>query len=126
MLLQDPQPEVRIKASIFVSGLLHCQFISNTTELLIHFKQLAKTKLKRKDESNTNSLNLRHAGVLGLCAFINAHPYDVPDYLPSIFGQLGPHLNDPQPVPVSITKICKKSSYNFRFVGNNSKNLTRF
>lgn len=69
-------------------------------ELLTHFKQLAKTKIKK----NRNLLNLRHAGVLGLCAFINAHPYDVPDYLPGIFEQLGPHLNDPQPVPVSFYK----------------------
>lgn len=103
VLLKDPQPEVRIKASTFVSGLLHCQFIESPMDLLAHFKQLAKTKLRKKAENNVNSLNLRHAGVLGLCAFINAHPYDVPDYLPAIFGQLGPHQADPQPIPVSMT-----------------------
>lgn len=84
-----------------MSGLLHCQFILSPMELLAHFKQLAKTKLKKKAENNTNLLSLRHAGVLGLCAFINAHPYDVPDYLPGIFGKLGPHQADPQPIPVS-------------------------
>ncbi len=42
----------------------------------------------------------RHAGVLGLCAFVDAFPYDVPDFLPDILVQLGNHLNDPQPIPV--------------------------
>lgn len=70
-------------------------------------KLKAKTKSKVKGSNKRNSTNLsldiirkRHAGVLGLCAFINSHPYDVPDYLPDIFKQLGPHLNDPQPMPV--------------------------
>lgn len=49
-------------------------------------------------------IQTRHAGVLGLCAFVKAHPYDVPDYLPEVFGHLGPHLTDPQPIPVS--KVC--------------------
>ncbi|KYB26764.1 proteasome activator complex subunit 4 [Tribolium castaneum] len=108
-LLEDVQPEVRVSASQVLSGLLHCQFIPNPQELLAQFKQKAKTKLKKKNLNNSNSLNLstlrfRHAGVLGLCAFINSHPYDVPDFLPDVFGQLGPHLNDPQPIPATIRK----------------------
>lgn len=46
-------------------------------------------------------IRTRHAGVLGLCAFVDAHPYDVPDFLPDVFGHLGPHLSDPQPIPVN-------------------------
>lgn len=69
------------------------------------FKRKAKTKIKIKSEgsktSKLNNLRYRHAGVLGLCAFVNSHPYDVPDILPDIFGQLGSHLNDAQPIPVS-------------------------
>lgn len=45
---------------------------------------------------------LRHGGVLGLCAFIAAYPYDIPDFVPEVFEQLGAHLNDPQPIPVSV------------------------
>lgn len=76
-----------------------------------NFKQKAKTKLSKSKQTNssTNSVStkqsgirLRHAGVLGLCAIINAHPYDVPDYLPAIFGELGAHLNDPPPIPTTI------------------------
>lgn len=44
---------------------------------------------------------MRHAGVLGMCAFVSSHPYDVPDFLSEIFQQLGNHLNDPLPIPVS-------------------------
>lgn len=78
-------------------------------------KLKAKTRLRQKkkrqhtDEISNHdrgaeaaSIRVRHAGVLGLCAFIDAHPYDVPPFLPSIFEELGPHLNDPQPIPVSI------------------------
>lgn len=43
---------------------------------------------------------MRHGGVLGLCAFISAYPYDIPDFVPDVFEHLGAHLNDPQPIPV--------------------------
>lgn len=62
--------------------------------------------LEREEE--VNAIRLRHAGVLGLCSFISSHPYDVPKYVPTIFENLSMHLNDPQPIPVSIytIKIC--------------------
>jgi len=52
----------------------------------------------------------RHAGILGLCAFVDAYPYDVPEFLPDILVLLGDHLNDPQPIPVTV----KKTLSNFR------------
>lgn len=56
-------------------------------------------------DNNNGGVRLRHAGVLGMCAFISSHPYDVPDYLPGVFSELGPHLSDPQPIPVSTFKL---------------------
>lgn len=50
-----------------------------------------------------DAVRVRHAGVLGLCAFIRAHPYDVPKYVPSVFEHLGFHMNDPQPIPVILS-----------------------
>lgn len=44
----------------------------------------------------------RHAAVLGLCAYVSAFPYDVPDMLPQVLVTLSEHLNDPHPIPVSI------------------------
>lgn len=83
----------------------------------------AKTRVKKRSKMSTNTnvnadnskslsssnkntkqietIRLRHAAILGLCAFIDAHPYDVPSYIPDIFSELGNHLNDPQPIPVS-------------------------
>lgn len=36
-----------------------------------------------------------------MCAFIQAHPYDVPTIVPPIFEHLSVHLNDTEPIPVS-------------------------
>lgn len=49
-----------------------------------------------------NAVRARHSGVLGLCAFISAYPYEVPEFVPNVFEHLGAHLNDPQPIPVSL------------------------
>ena len=53
-------------------------------------------------------MKYRHGGVLGLCAFINAHPYDMPSYLPPVIEELDCHINDPQPIPVGIAFIQKE------------------
>ncbi|XP_046740797.1 proteasome activator complex subunit 4-like [Diprion similis] len=116
-LLEDECLEVREKAGQVLGGLLHCTLIPDQEILLSDLKIKAKTKLKQKKkqqskDATTNhdrsaeaaSIRVRHAGVLGLCAFINAHPYDVPPFLPPIFEELGPHLSDPHPIPVTIRK----------------------
>lgn len=54
------------------------------------------------ESREANAVRIRHTGVLGLCAFISAYPYDVPDFVPTVFEHLGAHLNDPQPIPVSF------------------------
>lgn len=53
------------------------------------------------DKQEADSIRTRHMGVLGLCAFISAYPYDIPDFVPDVFENLGAHLNDPQPIAVS-------------------------
>nr|CAH7732828.1 unnamed protein product [Callosobruchus chinensis] len=98
-LMEDVKPEVRVAAAKVLSGLLHCKFIPDPDELLHTFVRKAKAKLQKE-----NSIRYKHAGVLGLCAFIEAHPYDVPDFLSDIFGQLSRRLNDPQPIPATIRK----------------------
>ena len=52
----------------------------------------------------------RHAAVLGLCAFVNAYPYTVPQHVPDVLMVLSQHLHDPQPIPVSPdqTLFCLK------------------
>lgn len=61
------------------------------------------------ERQEAESVRMRHMGVLGLCAFISAYPYDIPDFVPDVFEHLGAHLNDPQPIPVCyiyFRKIC--------------------
>lgn len=45
----------------------------------------------------------RHAGVLGLCSYVDAHPYDVPDVLPEVLMLLSDHVNDPPPIQVIVS-----------------------
>lgn len=128
-LLEDSVLEVRVKAAQVLGGLLHCSFLPSTDLLLELFKQKCRTKVVKNSlrrsmtncgseviaatASTSNSTNngetqeaesvrTRHMGVLGLCAFISAYPYDIPDFVPDVFEHLGAHLNDPQPIPVSF------------------------
>ena len=70
-----------------------------------HFERLSATKLKkRKKLENIPTQNLiqRHAGVLGLCAYVEAYPYDVPEFMPQVLMDLSDHVNDPQPIQVHV------------------------
>ncbi|XP_051160943.1 proteasome activator complex subunit 4-like [Leptopilina boulardi] len=121
-LLEDERVEVREKSSQVLGGLLHCAFIPDKETLLEEFKVKARTRIRKRtnkiaqgadERANTEEINAivkRHAGILGLCAFIQAHPYDIPSYVPSIFEHLGSHLHDPEPIPATI----KKTMGNFK------------
>ncbi|XP_054011040.1 proteasome activator complex subunit 4B-like isoform X2 [Hylaeus anthracinus] len=124
-LLEDERLEVRKSAGQVLSGLLHCAFIPEQENLLDEFKKKAKTKLHKREQSNhshseaknlkIDAIRIRHAAVLGMCAFIQAHPYNIPTYVPSIFEHLSPHMNDPQPIPTTIRKTLddfKRTHYN--------------
>uniref|UniRef100_A0A182W0W9 Proteasome activator complex subunit 4 C-terminal domain-containing protein n=1 Tax=Anopheles minimus TaxID=112268 RepID=A0A182W0W9_9DIPT len=121
-LLGDSVIEVREKAAEVLGGLVHCSFLTATEELLELFKRKCRTKIIRSkrmrvesasscaseaaknDNAEANAVLARHTGVLGLCAFISAYPYEVPEFVPNVFEHLGAHLNDPQPIPATIRK----------------------
>ena len=65
------------------------------------FYAKVRGKKKKKQKSSTEDIVSKHSGVLGLCAFVNAFPYDVPEFVPDILMVLSDHLHDPQPIPVS-------------------------
>uniref|UniRef100_A0A3B3BUH5 Proteasome activator complex subunit 4 C-terminal domain-containing protein n=1 Tax=Oryzias melastigma TaxID=30732 RepID=A0A3B3BUH5_ORYME len=50
----------------------------------------------------------RHAGVLGLSACILSSPYDVPLWMPQILMDLSDHLNDPQPIEMTVKKTLSE------------------
>lgn len=113
-LLEDSVLEVREKSAEVLGGLLHCSFLPATDKLLELFKKKCRTKFIKKSNRVTTSCEIeaanasesenlvkRHSGVLGLCAFITAYPYDIPEFVPNVFEIISNHLNDPQPIPVN-------------------------
>jgi proteasome activator subunit 4 len=65
--------------------------------------QAAATKIGK--EPSSTDLAKRHGGVLGLSAFVESHPYDLPDYLPAILARLAGHINDPPPIKKELTAM---------------------
>lgn len=119
-LLSDPHITVRQKAAKILGGLLHSGFLSGTslTNLLCDLRGRVRTKMTRggtnkrfrKEEGDPGAqdkLN-HHSGILGLCAFVEAFPYDVPDFVPPILMELSTHLNDRQPIPMTIKKSLQE------------------
>lgn len=112
-LICDDQLEVREMAAVTLSGLLHCGYMDMDKDMLTHFERLSSTKLKKRKKIEsipTQNLIQRHAGVLGLSAYVQAYPYDVPEFMPQILMDLSAHVNDPQPIQATV----KKSLSNFR------------
>ena len=61
----------------------------------------SKAVEESEGERQNRLLVLRHSGVLGLCAFVDAAPYDVPEFMPDVLMFLSDLLHAPQPIPVS-------------------------
>lgn len=99
--LDDAWVEVQLKAGEVLSGMLHCHFVPNPSELKDKFKEKANIRLSRKSP-DPSKLRIRHGGIIGLCAYVRAFPYDVPDFVPEVIGILGDHLNDPHPISKTI------------------------
>uniref|UniRef100_A0A1A7WAV3 Proteasome (Prosome, macropain) activator subunit 4 n=1 Tax=Iconisemion striatum TaxID=60296 RepID=A0A1A7WAV3_9TELE len=118
-LLEDEQLEVREMAATTLSGFLQCNFLSMDAPMQVHFESLCKTRLPKKRKRELGSvvdtipsadLVRRHAGVLGLSACILSSPYDVPTWMPQLLMDLSAHLNDTQPIEMTV----KKTLSNFR------------
>ncbi|XP_072293387.1 proteasome activator complex subunit 4A isoform X1 [Eucyclogobius newberryi] len=118
-LLGDEQLEVREMAATTLSGFLQCNFLSMDGPMQAHFEALCKTRLPKKrkrelgamvDPIPSADLVRRHAGVLGLSACILSSPYDVPTWMPQLLMDLSAHLNDTQPIEMTV----KKTLSNFR------------
>ena len=75
-------------------------------------------KLKKRqaatEPDSLEKLIKRHAGVLGLSACVQAHPYDVPDFIPQVLMDLSIHVNDPQPIQVKLTSFSVNDPSLFR------------
>ena len=124
-LLADSHITVRQKAAKILGGLLHSGFVGDeaVTELLAGLRSKVRVKLNRRPgqtgseqitEQGQGVINSAwekqvislHSGILGLCAFVEAFPHDVPSFLPPIIMELSTHMNDPQ---VCISKLIIQS-----------------
>ncbi|XP_062859085.1 proteasome activator complex subunit 4B isoform X2 [Trichomycterus rosablanca] len=112
-LLEDEQLEVREMAATTLSGFLQCNFLTMDISMQTHFEALCKTRLPKKRKRDLGSvvdtipsvdLVRRHAGVLGLGACILSSPYDVPTWMPQLLMDLSAHLNDTQPIEMTVKK----------------------
>ncbi|XP_014668208.1 PREDICTED: proteasome activator complex subunit 4-like [Priapulus caudatus] len=113
-MMTNEQLEVREMASVTLGGFLHCELFTMDADLLDKFRSWANTRIRRRGGrvalDQAGALVRRHAGVLGLCAYIEAHPYDVTALMPDVLMMLSNHVNDPQPIQVT----ARKALSNFR------------
>jgi len=121
-LLKDDNLAVRQKASKILGGLLHSGFIqkAEVSVLLGELRTRIRPKMSRTgkkfkkqsaktiDDNSKDKAILHHSGILGLCSFVEAFPYDVPSFVPPILMELSTHLNDPQPIPSTIKKSLQE------------------
>ena len=64
--------------------------------------KLTTTADSKSDDKIMKNMVSRHAGILGLCAFVNAYPYDVPEFIPDILMFLSGYVHEVQPISVNI------------------------
>ena len=116
-LMSDVTLQVRQKATKILCGLFHSQFINTEGQkrLLAQFRAKIRRKMTKKSDKkfvkkvkklpenlDKSELAVYHSGILGLCALVEAYPYDVPEGVPDILIELEKHLHDPQPIPKTI------------------------
>ncbi|CAF0770306.1 unnamed protein product [Brachionus calyciflorus] len=112
--LIDEQLEVRVSASLALTGLIHSNFIQVDDDLVSKLKSLSVIKARKKDKesgkmvTNVSNLIKRHGGTLGLCSIVNSCPYDVPSYLPDVVTYLCNFINDPVPIQGSVRKCLSE------------------
>eukprot|EP00127_Corallochytrium_limacisporum_P005109 Clim_evm15s199 gene=Clim_evmTU15s199 len=123
--LLDEQVEVRKHASKTLAGIVRCDARCAEFNLYEEYFTMARTPLARRkvvatgggaasmasaikssmEEQNSNKdVIRRHAGVLGLSAFISAYPYDVPEFVAPLIVELGNHSNDPMPMKGTVNE----------------------
>ena len=130
-MLADENANVQQKASKVLGGLIHSHFLDNQYQekMLQTFRSKIRVKMNRKKNISKNTTRFEkssngdlkqilttdklamaefHSGILGLCAIIEAYPYDVPKFVPDILIELEKHLHDPQPIPKTIKKTLQE------------------
>ncbi|KAJ7404837.1 hypothetical protein WISP_143263 [Willisornis vidua] len=101
--------DAKMCLSLMSQGLLYPQQVPLVLQVLQQVREVAVMPCP-DPLSVCPELVKRHAGVLGLSACILSSPYDVPTWMPQLLMDLSAHLNDPQPIEMTV----KKTLSNFR------------
>ena len=80
----------------------------NISKNTTRFEKSSNGDLKQILTTDKLAMAEFHSGILGLCAIIEAYPYDVPKFVPDILIELEKHLHDPQPIPKTIKKTLQE------------------
>ncbi|EGD77825.1 hypothetical protein PTSG_08916 [Salpingoeca rosetta] len=120
--LEDPQVEVQQAASQCVTLLTRMGVLRGIPSLLQEFMSRAEAKVRRVKRAPVVSstplgpehqplsaeekatLRRKHSGVLGVSALINAHPYDMPSWMPKALLLLAAHTTDVNPIKSTANK----------------------
>jgi proteasome activator subunit 4 len=111
-LLLDTQIEVRTMASITLGGIVRCSQRGAIDSLRSRYTALLKdTKLPKQyrdergklmePEGFRDAVLQKHAGALGLSCLVNAFPYEIPEWLPTVLCQLADCMSDPAEIQVT-------------------------
>ncbi|ORX56233.1 hypothetical protein DM01DRAFT_330261 [Hesseltinella vesiculosa] len=112
-LLLDHRLEVRHMASITLGGLVRCSqrdaidsLRQRYTALLVHTKLPKRHRNEKgkliEPEGFHDALLRKHAGALGLACLVNAFPYEVPSWMPSVLCTLANCMSGPAEIQATI------------------------
>ncbi|KAI9483082.1 MAG: hypothetical protein EXX96DRAFT_599664 [Benjaminiella poitrasii] len=121
-MLLDSQIEVRQLASVTLGGLIRCSQRDAIQTLLAQFTNKIQVKIPKRKRDGKTGRNVepegyaeavlhKHSGVLGISCLINAFPYEVPEWMPSILCQLAECMSDPV---AEIQTTIRKTFSDFR------------
>ncbi|KAF8328806.1 uncharacterized protein EI90DRAFT_3063646 [Cantharellus anzutake] len=106
--LRDENVEVRETSATTLSGVLRCSQKSNVIALKDRFVRNAlRAKLpKRSDPEYSDALRRLHSAILGMIATLQAYPYVVESWMPSLIETLSRFSSEPQPISSAIRKFA--------------------
>lgn len=106
--LQDENIEVRETSATTLSGILRCSQKRSVITFKDRFVRIGlRTKLpKRSDPGYSDSMRRLHSAVLGMIAVLQAYPYAVEPWMPSLIEKLSRFSSDPEPISTAIRKFA--------------------
>lgn len=85
-----------------------------------------RTRLPKRDDARyPDALRKLHAAILGMIATLQAYPYVVEPWMPSLIERLSRHSSDPQPVSSAVRKFAGdfKKTHQARKTNSTQHNL---